>query len=29
VGDNVFFRLQLNTDNLFWRLQEVSDGLPA
>jgi hypothetical protein len=23
-----FFRLVLDTDNLFWRLEEVSDGLP-
>ena len=23
----MFFRLLLNTDNLFWTLQEVSDGL--
>ncbi len=28
VSNNLFFRLSLNTDNLLWRLQEVSDGLP-
>ena len=26
VGDGVFFRLKFNTDNLIWRLEEVSDG---
>jgi hypothetical protein len=29
VGEGTFFRLKLNTDNLFWRLEEVSDGLPG
>lgn len=29
ASDAVFFRLVLNTDNLFWRLQEVSDGQPS
>ena len=24
-----FFRLVLDTANLFWRLEEVSDGLPS
>jgi hypothetical protein len=24
----LFFKLILNTDNLHWRLQEISDGLP-
>lgn len=28
VSDDTFFRLNLNTDNLSWRLEEVSDGLP-
>lgn len=28
VGQGMFFRLNFNTDNLFWRLEEVSDGLP-
>ena len=28
VGGNLFFRLNLNTDNLSWTLEEVSDGLP-
>lgn len=27
-GDSLFFRLNLNTDNLGWTLEEVSDGLP-
>jgi hypothetical protein len=25
---SLFFKLLLNTDNLHWRLQEISDGLP-
>ena len=25
----LFFRLVLNTDNLHWRLEEISDGLPS
>ncbi len=25
---NLFFRLTLNTENLYWKLEEVSDGLP-
>lgn len=29
VSNNIFFRISLNTDNLFWRMQEVSDGLPG
>ncbi len=29
VADSVFFRLSLNTDNLSWNLEEISDGLPA
>ena len=28
ISDETFFRLNLNTDNLLWRLEEVSDGLP-
>lgn len=27
-SDELFFRLVLNTDNLHWRLEEVSDGEP-
>ena len=26
--NTTFFRLVLNTENLYWRLEEVSDGLP-
>lgn len=26
VGQTTFFRLVLNTDNLHWQLEEVSDG---
>lgn len=26
ASETAFFRLVLNTDNLFWRLTEVSDG---
>jgi hypothetical protein len=26
---NMFFRLVLNTDNLHWKLEEISDGLPG
>ena len=29
VSKSVFFRLVLNTENLHWRLEEVSDGLPS
>jgi len=25
---SIFFRLVFNTDNLFWTLEEISDGLP-
>jgi hypothetical protein len=28
ISGDTFFRLNLNTDNLSWRLEEVSDGLP-
>jgi hypothetical protein len=27
-SDNLFFRLVLNTENLMWRLEEISDGMP-
>ncbi|HAP38022.1 hypothetical protein A2574_03440 [Candidatus Shapirobacteria bacterium RIFOXYD1_FULL_38_32] len=26
VAQGTFFRLVFNTDNLFWRLEEISDG---
>lgn len=26
VSQTLFFRLILNTENLFWRLEEISDG---
>jgi hypothetical protein len=25
VGNNIFFRLVLNTDNLFWQLDEIDE----
>jgi hypothetical protein len=28
ASDGVFFKLSFNTDNLFWELEEISDGLP-
>ena len=28
AAKSVFFRLILNTENLHWRLEEISDGLP-
>jgi hypothetical protein len=28
VSKTLFFRIVLNTDNLHWRLEEISDGLP-
>jgi hypothetical protein len=28
ASKSLFFRLVLNTDTLFWRLEEISDGLP-
>lgn len=28
ISKNLFFRLVLNTENLHWRLEEISDGLP-
>lgn len=29
IAENLFFKLELDTDNLFWYLREVSDGLPS
>ena len=29
ASKSMFFRLVLNTDNLHWRLEEISDGLPS
>ena len=28
ASKTLFFRLVLNTENLHWRLEEISDGLP-
>lgn len=28
ASKTLFFRLLLNTDNLFWTLEEISDGQP-
>jgi hypothetical protein len=28
VSHDTFFKLNLNTDNLSWRLEEISDGVP-
>lgn len=28
VTDSLFFRLKLNSKNLIWTLEEISDGLP-
>jgi hypothetical protein len=28
ISDNLFFRLKLDTENLFWTLEEIADGLP-
>lgn len=28
LAGDLFFRLNLNTDNLHWTLEEISDGLP-
>lgn len=28
ASKTLFFRLVLNTDTLFWRLEEISDGMP-
>lgn len=29
VSKGIFFRLVLNSENLHWRLEEISDGLPS
>jgi len=29
VGGELCFRLVLNTETLFWQLEEISDGLPG
>jgi len=29
ASENLFFRLVLDTDNLFWRLEEIADGLQS
>jgi len=29
ASKSMFFRLVLNTENLYWRLEEISDGLPS
>lgn len=29
ASKNLFFRLVLNTENLHWKLEEISDGLPG
>lgn len=26
ISDNLFFRLKLDTDTLFWTLEEIADG---
>lgn len=28
ASETLFFRLVLNTDSLFWSLEEINDGLP-
>ncbi len=28
ISKTLFFRLVLNTDNLHWNLEEISDGMP-
>jgi hypothetical protein len=28
AGETLFFRLVLNSENLHWKLEEISDGLP-
>lgn len=28
ASKTLFFRLVLNTDTLYWRLEEISDGMP-
>lgn len=29
VADHTFFKINLDTDSLLWRLEEISDGLPS
>lgn len=29
ASKNLFFRLVLDTENLHWKLEEISDGLPS
>lgn len=29
TSETLFFRLVLNTDNLHWKLEEISDGMPS
>lgn len=29
ASKSMFFRIVLNTDNLHWRLEEISDGMPS
>jgi hypothetical protein len=29
VSRNIFLRLVLNTETLYWRLDEIADGLPG
>jgi hypothetical protein len=29
TSNNLFFRLRLDSENLFWTLEEISDGLPS
>ena len=29
LAQTLYFRLSLNTDNLLWQLEEISDGLPG
>ena len=29
ASKTLFFRLVLNTDNLYWTLEQISDGLPS
>lgn len=29
LAHTLYFRLSLNTDNLLWQLEEISDGLPG
>ncbi|OGD69737.1 hypothetical protein A3A84_01030 [Candidatus Collierbacteria bacterium RIFCSPLOWO2_01_FULL_50_23] len=28
LAQTIYFRLRLDTDTLFWQLEEISDGLP-